>query len=310
MFWLSLPPIIFVYLSPQLTDAVTLNCIIQFVVFLFLANIPALMTGRMSYVDLAWPWGLVSLSLPSLITSHPGQGWIDRRTLVSLAYFMAGLRMGMGALALWSKGHLQEEFPRYLYLKRRWAKKGITDTSSWRYTVEMQKEILVQGFANMGALAVPLLLQSRSYLTSSLTMLEVGAWVMWIVSYTMEHKADLQKKAFVAKCAKDGVKGAICEVGLWRYSRHPNYFFEFMVWCSLVISSLPSLFAFLEADEELFIVKIGVTGSLFLIVWMMYQCLVNYTGAKPAEFYSLQKRPAYADYQKRVNMFFPGPRKG
>ena len=42
---------------------------------------------------------------------------------------------------------------------------------------------------------------------------------------------------------------------------------------------------------------------------MMYQCLVNYTGAKPAEYYTVQKRPDYANYQKMVNMFVPGPRK-
>ena len=41
----------------------------------------------------------------------------------------------------------------------------------------------------------------------------------------------------------------------------------------------------------------------------MYQCLVNYTGARPAEYYSMQKRPAYKKYQETVNMFFPGPRK-
>ena len=41
----------------------------------------------------------------------------------------------------------------------------------------------------------------------------------------------------------------------------------------------------------------------------MYQCLVNYTGARPAEYYSEQKRPAYKKYKETVNMFFPGPRK-
>jgi steroid 5-alpha reductase family enzyme len=46
-----------------------------------------------------------------------------------------------------------------------------------------------------------------------------------------------------------------------------------------------------------------------MISWMMYQCLVNYTGAKPAEYYTVQKRPDYANYQKMVNIFVPGPRK-
>ena len=41
--------------------------------------------------------------------------------------------------------------------------------------------------------------------------------------------------------------------------------------------------------------------------YVMYQCLVHYTGAAPAEYYSLKSRPGYRSYQQRVNMFIPGP---
>merc|ERR1711971_986348 len=237
-------------LSPQLSAAASLNAILQLVVFLLLAHVPALMTGRMSYVD--------------------------------LAYTFAGLRMGLGAVALWVKGHLDEEMPLYLYQRLRWAKKGVTEESSWMFCFEMQKEIFVQALCNMGILAIPLILQSQSYLKSPLTPLEIGAWLVWVLALLVEHKADLQKKAFIRQCAKDKVKDAVCEVGLWRYSRHPNYFCEWMV---------------------------GLSGGLLFVIHAMYQCLVNYTGAVPAEFYSIKKRPAYADYQRRVNMFFPGPRR-
>ena len=43
------------------------------------------------------------------------------------------------------------------------------------------------------------------------------------------------------------------------------------------------------------------------VSYAMYTCLVTYTGAVPAEHYSREKREGYADYQTRVNMFFPGP---
>ena len=55
--------------------------------------------------------------------------------------------------------------------------------------------------------------------------------------------------------------------------------------------------------------KTGVTLGVLLVSWAMYQCLVNYTGAKPSEFYSVQKRPDYVRYQATVNMFIPGRRK-
>ena len=62
--------------------------------------------------------------------------------------------------------------------------------------------------------------------------------------------------------------------------------------------------------EVLFISHhLGMTWGLFSISWMMYTCLVHYTGAAPAEYYSVKKRPDYVKYQKTVNMFIPGPRK-
>merc|ERR1711990_1242828 len=115
----------------------------------------------------------------------------------------------------------------------------------------------------MGILAIPLMLQGQSYLKSPLTPLEVGAWTVWLVALLVEHKADLQKKAFVRQCAKDKVKDAVCEVGLWRYSRHPNYFCEWMVWCSL---ALPSLLAFCSAEQESLVTKVGLSGGLLFVV--------------------------------------------
>lgn len=298
-----------VLLSPQLVGPATTNIIIQLVVFLLLGHLPCFLTGRMSYVDLAWPWGLVSLALPPLLGPAEGQGWADRRTLVALAYLVAGLRMGLGAVRLWREGHLEVEMPRYLYQRLRWAKEGITEPVSIRFKIEMQKEIFVQCVCNMGVLAYPLLLQGSGYLTGPLTPLEVVAWVLWLAALAMEHRADLQKKAFVRQCARDKVKNAICEVGLWRYSRHPNYFFEWMVWCCLVLSSLPSLLAFCQSPQETAFTKVGMCLGLCMVVHAMYSCLVYYTGAVPAEHYSVKKRPEYLAYQKRVNMFFPGPRK-
>ena len=64
-----------------------------------------------------------------------------------------------------------------------------------------------------------------------------------------------------------------------------------------------------QTPEENLITKFGMSLGLIMISWAMYNCLVYYTGAEPAEYYTLQKRPEYAKYQKTVNMFVPGPRK-
>ena len=82
-----------------------------------------------------------------------------RPKLIMIAYLVSGLRMALGGTLLFLNGHLQQEFPRYLYLREIWAKKGITDESSFTFKISMQKDILVQCLCNMGALCMPMLIQ-------------------------------------------------------------------------------------------------------------------------------------------------------
>ena len=64
----------------------------------------------------------------------------------------------------------------------------------------------------------------------------------------------------------------------------------------------------MEADgteQDSTLTKLGVSAGLFGCAYAMYSCLVTYTGAVPAEFFSAKKRKGYIDYQKTVPMFFP-----
>jgi len=309
MLLLCIPPILTLLLSNSYAAAALFNGFVQFMVFIPTAMIPGLVTGRLSYVDIAWPWGLISIGLLPILSGIQNTGGI-RAKLVMAAYLVAGGRMAFGGAVLFFKGMLKNEFPRYLYLKQKWAKKGITEESNkLQYNLNIQIDILVQCLANQGGLCTPMMLQAFGYKTGDLTTLEIIGWVMWLASITFEHVADKQKKGFIKDCAEKKIKNTVCDVGLWRYSRHPNYFGEWMVWNSLVIASIPSLIAMWESADESIFIKIGMSWGLISISRMMYKCLVHYTGAVPAEFYSVQKRPTYVQYQKTVNMFFPGPRK-
>merc|ERR1712107_475392 len=170
--------------------------------------------------------------------------------MVTIAYSVVGLRMLLAALSMLIKGHLSKELPRYLYQRRRWAKEGITDETSMAYKIAMQKEIFVQCLANMGILNMPLMVQAFGYKTGQLDWLELFGWAMWLTAIVFEHTADVQKMRFAADCAAKGIKNAVCDVGLWRYSRHPNYFGEWAMWTSLTVTSLPSLAALLYTPEE------------------------------------------------------------
>jgi steroid 5-alpha reductase family enzyme len=104
-----------------------------------------------------------------------------------------------------------------------------------------------------------------------------------------------------------GKERQVCNVGLWKYCRHPNYFAEWMVWNGLIIAAIPSWLALTGAETEPVWYLLGL--GLLLASRFMYATLVYITGAIPSEHFSVDKRPGYADYQRQTNRFFPGPRR-
>ncbi|MDA9932527.1 DUF1295 domain-containing protein [Gammaproteobacteria bacterium] len=144
--------------------------------------------------------------------------------------------------------------------------------------------------------------------------MELVGLVIFILAFTMESVADYQKLAFLTKMKKEGKQKQVCNVGLWKFCRHPNYFAEWMIWNAVLIAAIPALFAI----DPLSINLLGnnfndglwlTLACLVYASWAMYKTLVYTTGAVPSEYYSAQKRPGYKEYQQQTNRFFPGPRK-
>ena len=128
--------------------------------------------------------------------------------------------------------------------------------------------------------------------------------LVWLFGFGLEVMADRQKSQFKADPAN---KDKFINTGLWSWSRHPNYFAEWVVWTGLVIASFPSWVA-LYSQEHIVIWLLLLAGLLFTSR-IMYFTLVFATGAVPSEHFSVQNRPGYKDYQQHTNRFFPGPRK-
>ena len=121
----------------------------------------------------------------------------------------------------------------------------------------------------------------------------VWAWSDWVglaiavIALAGESIADRQLAGFRARAEN---RGAVCRTGLWAYSRHPNYFFEWLHWWAYVA------FAW------------GADGALLALIGplAMYVFLRFLTGIPPAERSSLRSRgEAYRQYQKTTNAFFP-----
>ena len=289
---------ILLFSSSNFQSIALINGIAQLVLFLFVVCIPIWKTGRMSYVDIGWPWGV---ALIGLITYCQINTITLSKTLVITAYILIGSRMGLGALKMWSMGLLKKEFPRYEYQKIRWEKSNKTNT-----VLAMQVEALSQGLANASFLAIPIFLISVSPSTQ-LSTFEIIGFTIFILSIVFETVADYQKLKFLKEMKRQNKKNMVCDIGLWKYTRHPNYFAEWMVWNGLIIASIPSYISLFALEALWLWILIGV--ALLYTSRIMYITLVYLTGAIPSEYYSAQKRPAYKAYQHSTNIFFPGPKK-
>ena len=289
---------ILLFSSNNFQSVALINGLGQLVLFLFVVCIPIWKTGRMSYVDIGWPWGV---ALIGLITYCQINTITLSKTLVITAYILIGSRMGLGALKMWSMGLLKKEFPRYEYQKIRWEKSNKTNIS-----LAMQVEALSQGLANASFLAIPIFLISVSPSTQ-LSTFEIIGFTIFILSIVFETIADYQKLKFLKEMKRQNKKNMVCDIGLWKYTRHPNYFAEWMVWNGLIIASIPSYISLFALEALWLWILIGV--ALLYTSRIMYITLVYLTGAIPSEYYSAQKRPAYKAYQQSTNIFFPGPKK-
>ncbi|WCL47624.1 DUF1295 domain-containing protein [Leptospira sp. GIMC2001] len=109
--------------------------------------------------------------------------------------------------------------------------------------------------------------------------------VLFIVGQLGETIADNQLSSFIKDKSN---KGQVCKKGLWKYTRHPNYFFEWVIWVGL--SMVAGSYHFIG----------------FLPAILMYLLLVYFSGVPFAEKYSLQsKGDLFREYQRTTNAFFP-----
>jgi steroid 5-alpha reductase family enzyme len=132
--------------------------------------------------------------------------------------------------------------------------------------------------------SLPLLMSLTT--TQSLSILDMFALVLWLVGMGFEAVADLQLYRFKANADNTG---KVLDTGLWRYSRHPNYFGEFCIWWGFYLFAVSS-------------------GGWWTILspLMMSFLLLRFSGVALLEKDIHKRRPAYRDYIARTNAFIPG----
>ena len=223
-------------------------------------------------VDIAWSYAFAALAT---FYALAGPGWPLRRALIASLAVVWSLRLGTH-LAIRVIGHHPTEDGRYIQLRKDWA--GNFAPKMFGFFQLQAGTVVLLGAAFILAALNP---------TPALHPLEYVGAALWLLAISGEALADAQLAAFKKNPAH---KGQVCAVGLWRYSRHPNYFFEWLIWVSFFIFSLASPYGW--------IAFIGPASILYL--------LLRVTGIPLTEEQSLRSRgAAYRRYQQTTSAFIP-----
>ena len=233
--------------------------------------------GKHSVVDTAWGVGIALAAVVSLLASA-GHGQPARRYLLLAAAVLWGLRLA--AYVTW-RNHGKPEDPRYRDLLSR--AQGNPDVYALRTVYLLQAAILW-----LACLPV----QAGMLERAPAGPLAVIGGLLWLGGFVFESVGDWQLARFKADPAHQGL---IMDRGLWRYTRHPNYFGDFCMWWGL------------------FLIALGSWAEVPTIIapLLMTFILTRGTGQRLTDQRMAATRPQYADYAARTSGFIPlPPRRG
>lgn len=194
----------------------------------------SLLLSNGSFVDFAWP---SSFSIMALFYIFFASSYPPRKFLLSSLYLLAGVRFITGWL---KRGHLKKEDNRWSQWRTLWRESG----GFFGIRNEKINTFIffhAQSLANGLFMSAPLEIASRNS-QEKMHMLEIVGVVIWIIAFWLENVADMQRLRFVVRMKKEGKGwGGVNREGLWGYSRHPNYFCEFMIWIAYCVYTIPSI---------------------------------------------------------------------
>jgi steroid 5-alpha reductase family enzyme len=230
-----------------------------------------LRTGNASIVDPGWAGGLALIASIYAFTAqgHPARVW-----LLAGMVIVWGVRLSMYLLLTRVLGHPEEG--RYQEIRRNW-KTNIPI----KFLAFFEFQALLCVF-----LSIPFLTSMRNP-APDIRFLEWLGVLVWMISFGGELVADAQLHSFKSDPAN---KGKTCRKGLWKYSRHPNYFFEWLVWVAFALYATPSEYGYLS----------------WMCPALMLYFLFRVTGIPATEAQALRtKGEDYRQYQQTTSAFVP-----
>ena len=234
-------------------------------------------TGNSGWVDTIWTYSLGLVGAGGALWPVAGAAPNARQWLVAALVAIWSLRLGTH-IAIRSRGISDD--PRYAAFAKEW---GADSPRKMFWFLQNQ------AFASL-PLVFAIFVAAR-FPGDALRLQDYLGALILFAGIAGEGTADVQLKKFREDPAN---KGQVCDAGLWRWSRHPNYFFEWFGWLAYPVIALSPdyLWGFVTLLAPIF----------------MYLILVHVTGIPPLEAQMLQSRgDRYREYQSRTSAFFPLP---
>lgn len=227
-------------------------------------------TRNAGLVDAIWAWTLGGLAV---VYALAGTAPPALRVLLALLGGLWGLRLG---LYLWRRNYGQPEDFRYAHFRALWGA-AVDRKMFWFFQFQNLFTLLLSASAFM-----PVAFRAELPSPPAIAL----ALAIWLIAVAGEAIADRQMAAFRAQA---GHGGAVCRRGLWRYSRHPNYFFECLHWLAYVPLALGAPWGALSLFAPL------------LMAWM----LMKLSGLPMLEAEMRRRKPGYAAYVAQTSALIP-----
>ncbi len=250
-------------------NVLLLSALILLILF-FIGWIASIKIKNASIVDAMWA---LSLGIPVFIFISSHAGILQRDFILLGMALIWSLRLGIH-LAKRIYAHHPQEDPRYHAMRQLWKEQATRNFLG----------IFIINAALVFLLSLPFYVSSKY--AAPLQTLEWIGLVVFSIGLIGESIADHQ----LVKFKKQAARGKICNIGLWNYSRHPNYFFESVIWVGIYLfcCAAPGGFYMIHAPA------------------IMIFLLTKVTGIRPLERLLIKsKGEAYTEYQKTTSAFIP-----
>lgn len=230
----------------------------------------SLLLKNASIVDIFWGLGFIIIAWATFALAP--QGYLPRKQIIAALITIWALRLALHiGVRNWGK---PEDF--------RYAKWRQENGPRW-WWLSFFQVFLLQGVL-MWIISAPLVAAQTSGFPAILTPLDIIGVLIWTVGFLFESIGDLQLVRFKAKA---GNRGKLLTTGVWKYTRHPNYFGEAVLWWGYYVIALAA----------------GAAWTIFSPILMTY-LLTKVSGVAMLER-SMKQKPGYEEYRQRTSVFVP-----